>query len=213
MHAGPLQHSLALCQVVQSKSFAIGPERFETVGAYLGKQIEGAQIPVATEQLVSVEGRQCVQVFGGGQGRGGVVQGGDERQCRRDSLAQQSAQDVVLGLEVVIQRGLSDADRVGNGSRGRAGVTQRGEQFACRIEYFVSCGDARTTLRVQPWSSGAGDRHPFIVVHRGADRYRRPYLSCDRNMRYAAVTHASELLTSCLPVRYQAGSSKGKTVN
>ena len=82
-----------------------------------------------------------------------------------DGLAQQRAQDVVLGLEVVVQRRLPDADRLGDGPGRGARVAQRGEQFACGVEDLVARGDAGTPLVVQAGASGPGERHGPIVDH------------------------------------------------
>ena len=135
---------------MQPQPLPVRPERLEARSAQFGLQVERAEVPAAVQQLAAVEERQRMQVLGCAHRRLGA-QAVDERQRRRHRLAEQGAQDVVFGLEVVIQRGLTNTDGLGDGAGRRAGVAEGREEFACRVEDLVTCGRPRPPLGPQPW--------------------------------------------------------------
>src|SRR5882724_9542030 len=99
--------------------------------------------------------------------RGGtllVEEFGGQPQRFVDRARQQRVKDVVLGGEVVIQRGLPHADRVGDPTRRRAGVAEVGEQLRRRVEDLFARGLARPPRLLQPWASTAVAAHGSILA-------------------------------------------------
>jgi hypothetical protein len=97
--------------------------------------------------------------------RVGAQKARNERQRRHHRQAEQRAEDVVLGLEVMIKRRLSNTDGLGDGAGRGAGVAQRGEEFTCCIEDFIACSHTRPAFGLQPWAARPRDRHYLIVAY------------------------------------------------
>jgi hypothetical protein len=139
---------------------------------------------------MAVECGERVQVFGGAQSRVGSHQVWNEGQSGSDGLAQQRAENVVLGLEIVVERRLPDADGFGDGPGGRARITRGREQLTGGVEDLVTRRGAGPSLRRQARAAGTGDGHGPIVTHVAAEMGIHPFLSHDRNGRHASVTCA-----------------------
>ena len=124
----------------------------------LGQQIERAEIPACVDKLLGVDARKFEEpVEGGGIGPQQFARGLERTD---DGRVQQRGEDVVLVLEIVVERGLPNADRIGDHARRGTAVAVTDEQLACGVEDLVACsGSAPLGLgQARPPGAGAAGR-------------------------------------------------------
>ena len=174
------EHSVALAQL---RAAAAGTARTGRPGARAADTARRGSSGCGTTGATSVTTSTCRR---GAAGPLSAISSLGQLQRGVDGAGQQCVEDVVLGGEVVIQRGLPHADRVGDAPRRGAGVAVRGEQLRRGVEDLLAGGLARPPRLLEPrastafaaaWRAHCRTR-PWWQPHRvGAHKY----LSFDRN--------------------------------
>jgi hypothetical protein len=125
----------------------VGKKPFEAPAARLGQVVQDAEVPTGAAQLRSVIKGDGVKAASSRHFRCGQARHcPGKRQPAGHGALKEVLEDVVLGLEVVIQRGLPDPHGIGDGAGGGVGEPLGGEELSSSIQDLLPGGG--------PWPGG-----------------------------------------------------------
>jgi hypothetical protein len=141
------------------------PERRELLALDLRHEVKDGDVVRGLREGRYVDQRQCVQP------RRRIVtalslQLSGDLEARPDRLGEQLEEDLVLAAEVVVQRGLADADPLGDLPGGGRRQALADEQLGGRVEDLRARRDLGVAGRTEPGTAGAPPDPPRFRLSR-----------------------------------------------